>query len=159
MDWKRVSRWVAGVSGTISAVLAAAVGVTQATAWAADQAWAPASHFYVNGMATGIIDTLSTKLNDISNEVAHNRDLLSAKLDDISNDAVRNRLDTLRVALAQLNSERAQLDDLRARNPESDLLRLQLKELDGKIMEYDRMLRLVTCDFTKRLQTGAVCTP
>lgn len=70
---------------------------------------------------------------------------------------LRTRIDIVRISLPQMRAARIQMDDLRAKNPDSDLLRLQVVQMDEDIAAADARLRNMTCELSKIITAGFAC--
>lgn len=75
----------------------------------------------------------------------------------LSDDVTRQRIETLRLQLGALRAQRPQLDDLRSKNLDNPLLKIQLDQLDADIAEADRMLRIAVCALNQRFRPGFAC--
>lgn len=70
---------------------------------------------------------------------------------------LRTRIDIVRISLPQMRAARIQMDDLRAKNPDSTLLRLQVAQMDEDIAAADSRLRSMVCELNKNLTPSFAC--
>lgn len=66
------------------------------------------------------------------------------------------RIEIIRISLPQMRAARIQMDDLRSKNPTSDLLRLQVLQMDEDISAASARLQVMVCELNTAI-THFVC--
>lgn len=111
----------------------------------------------VQTAVTNAAGSVSAKIDTLSNKIDVQSDMLNEKIDQQSNRLASQAVLTARLNLANLRSQRPSLEDLRTKNPDSQLLVLQLQQLDSDIADADRMYRLAICDLNRRIIPNFSC--
>lgn len=143
--WRHLVRarwaWIVGVIGGFGTVAGALASVLQIVPSPADLT--PVFWAQLKGFAN---DQVLAATKAVENRF----DTVEGHLADVDDHLLALDVSRLEGQLATLRANRPQLDDLRAKNPDSVLLRLQLEDLDASIMKLAGQLTKAQCQLDKR---------